>query len=147
MNQRHVHSPIQLYNLSKSFIIIFAIQAVIVLLAPREIIADPWRFLILALNIIVAMALGWRLYKHRYHMVFTYNDEGFILKKGEGEEAKYRWNDFSRVSLFRTEYGELAVRLYLNEEFFDLPASKLKLNPFDFRREAMKFVSAHRDEK
>lgn len=75
-------------------------------------------------------------------MVFTYDDEGFTLKKGKGEEVKRKWKDFSKVSLFRTEYGELAVRLYINEEFLDLPMSKLKLNPFDFRLEAMRFVSS-----
>lgn len=142
MSQRHEHSPIQLYNLSKSIIIVFAIQAVIVFLSPREILTDPWRFLILALNVIVAIALGWRLYKHRYHMVFTYDNEVFVLKKGRGEEMKHKWTDFSRVSVYRTEYGELAVRLYFNEEFFDLPASKLKLSPFDFRKEVMKLIHA-----
>lgn len=140
MSQRHEHSPIQPYNLSKSIIIVFALQAVMVLLAPREILADPWRFLILALNVIVAIALGWRLYKYRYHMVFTYDDEVFILRKGRGEEVKHKWTDFSRVSVYRTEYGEVAVRLYFNEEFFDLPASKLKLSPFDFRKEVMKLL-------
>jgi len=80
-------------------------------------------------------------------MVFTYDDEGFTLKKGQGEEVKCNWNDFSQVSLFRTEYGELAIRLYANEEFFDLPASKLKLNPFDFRLEVMRLVSAGQGKK
>lgn len=136
----------QRYNLFKSFIIVFAIQALVVLLSPIST-GDPWRFLIFALGVIITVVLGWRLYKYRYHMVFAYDDKGFILKKGEREEAKHEWHDFSRVSLFRTEYGELAVRLYLDEEFFDLPVSKLKLNPFDFRREVMKLVSLSKNKK
>jgi len=146
VNQIHVYSPIQLYSLFKSCVIVFVVQAVLVLLSPIPIV-DPWRFLILALNLAIATILGRRLYKYRYHMVFTYDDEGFILKKGEGEEVKHKWNDFSRTSLFRSEYGELAVRLYLNEEFFDLPASKLKLDPFDFRIEVMKLISASKNKK
>jgi hypothetical protein len=104
-------------------------------------LVDLWRFFVLGLNSAIAVVLGWRLYKYRYHTVFTYDDESFTLQKGKGEEVKRKWKDFSQVSLFRTEYGELAVRLYINEEFFDLPMSKLKLNPFDFRLEAMRLVS------
>jgi len=141
VSQVHVHSSIQIYNLLKSCVIIFVIQAAIVLFSPIPL-GDPWRFFVLSLNLIIAVVLGWRLYKYRYHMVFTYDDEGFTLKKGKGEEVKRKWKDFSKVSLFRTEYGELAVRLYINEEFLDLPMSKLKLNPFDFRLEAMRFVSS-----
>lgn len=143
MSQVLVHSPIQLYSLFKSCAIVFVIQAVIILLSPIPLV-DPWRFFVLGLNLAIAVVLGWRLYKYRYHMVFTYDDEGFTLKKGKGEEVKRKWKNFSQVSLFRTEYGELVVRLYFNEEFLDLPMSKLKLNPFDFRLEAMRLVSSSR---
>lgn len=146
MNQLHTCSPIQLNNLFKSCAIVFTIQAAVVLLTPIPI-TDISRFVVLTFNLIVAIALGWRLYKYRYHIVFSYDDEVFTLKKGEGEEVKHKWSDFSRVSLFRAEYGELAVRLYLNEEFFDLPVSKLRLNPFDFRGEVMKLVSASKNKQ
>jgi len=146
VSQAHTYSPVQLYNLIKSCAIVFVVQVVIVLLSPIPLV-DLWRFLVPTLNLAIAVILGWRLYKYRYHMVFTYDDEGFTLKKGQGEEVKCNWNDFSQVSLFRTEYGELAIRLYANEEFFDLPASKLKLNPFDFRLEVMRLVSAGQGKK
>lgn len=141
MSQIQVHSSIQLYSLLKSCVIIFVIEAIIILLSPIPLV-DPWRFFVLGLNLAIAAVLGWRLYKYRYHMVFAYDDEGFTLKKGKGEEVKHKWKDFSQVSLFRTDYGELAVRLYINKEFFDLPMSKLKLNPFNFRLEAMRLVSS-----
>ncbi len=144
MSQRHVHSPTQRYNLLKSFVIVFAIQAAFVLLSPIPLL-DPWRFLILALNLVITIVLGWRLYKYRYHIVFTYDNEIFTLKKGKGEEVEHKWSDFSRVSVFRTEYGELAVRLYFDKEFFDVPASKLKLNPFDFRGEVMGLISTSKN--
>jgi hypothetical protein len=140
------YAPTQVYNLFKSAMIIFVLQAVVVLIAPffPELIV---RFSILVLNVVVSIILGWRLYKALYHMVFTYDNEGFTLKKGRKEVNSYKWNDFSKVSLFRTESGELSVRLYHDSEYFDLPASKLKLNPFTFRQEATKLVSGSKGKK
>jgi hypothetical protein len=140
------YAPTQVYNLFKSAMIIFVLQAVVVLIAPffPELIV---RFSILVLNVVVSIILGWRLYKALYHMVFTYDDEGFTLKKGRREVNSYKWNDFSKVSLFRTESGEVSVRLYHDSEYFDLPASKLKLNPFTFRQEATKLVSGSKGKK
>jgi len=116
------------------------LQAVVVLIAPffsEQIV----RVSILIVNVIISVLLGWRLYKSLYHTVFTYDNEGFTLKKGRKDVNSYKWNEFSKVSLFRTESGELSVRLYRDSEHFDLPASKLKLNPFAFREEVTEFVS------
>ena len=134
------YAPTQMYNLFKSVMIIFVLQAVVVLFAPF-IAEQIVRFSILVVNVIISLVLGWRLYKALYHMVFTYDEEGFTLKKGRKEVDSYKWNEFSKVSLFRTESGELSVRLYRDSEYFDLPASKLKLNPFTFRHEVTKLVS------
>ena len=142
----HTYAPIQMYNLFKSVMIIFALQAVVVLIAPffpEQIV----RLSILVVNVIISVLLGWRLYKALYHMIFTYDDEGFTLKKGRKEVNSYKWNEFTKVSLFRTESGELSVRLYRDSEHFDLPASKLKLNPFTFRHEVTKLVSVSKDKE
>ena len=139
-------APLQLYNLFKSCMIIFLLQAVVVLFTP--IILEPTlRFLILVLNVLISVFLGWRLYKRMYHMVFTCDKNGFTLKKGNGKEASYRWKEFSKVSLVRTEQGDFSIRLYKNSDFFDLPTSKLKLNPFDFRLEVMRSVSGSTDKR
>ena len=122
------------------------LQAVVVLIAPffsEQIV----RVSILIVNVIISVLLGWRLYKSLYHTVFTYDNEGFTLKKGRKDVNSYKWNEFSKVSLFRTESGELSVRLYRDSEHFDLPASKLKLNPFAFREEVTKLVSGSKGEK
>jgi hypothetical protein len=126
--------------------IVFVLQAVVVLIAPffpDQIV----RFSILVVNVIVSVLLGWRLYKSLYHMVFSYDNEGFTLKKGRKEVNSHKWSEFSKVSLFRTESGELSVRLYHDSEHFDLPASKLKLNPFTFRQEVMQLVSSSKGKK
>ena len=140
-------APLQLYNLFKSCMIIFLLQALAyIFLAP--FMTDPIiRFLILSLNVLISVFLGWRLYKRMYHMVFTCDKNGFTLKKGNGKEASYRWKEFSKVSLVRTEQGDFSIRLYKNTDFFDLPTSKLKLNPFDFRLEVMRSVSASTDKR
>jgi len=126
--------------------IIFVLQAVVVLIAPffsEQIV----RVSILIVNVVISVLLGWRLYKSLYHTVFTYDNEGFTLKKGRKDVNSFKWNEFSKVSLFRTESGELSVRLYRDSEHFDLPASKLKLNPFTFRQEVTKLVSVSKNKE
>jgi len=126
--------------------IVFVLQAIVVLIAP--FIGEPIvRVSILVVNVIISVLLGWRLYKSLYHTVFTYDNEGFTLKKGRKDVNSCLWNEFSRVSLFRTESGELSVRLYRDSEHFDLPASKLKLNPFTFRHEVTKLVAVSKDKE
>jgi len=140
-------SPLQLYNLFKSCMIIFLLQALAyIFLAP--LMSGPLTgFLILSLNVLVSVFVGWRLYKRMYHMIFTYDKNGFALKKGNSEETSGKWKEFSKVSLVRSEQGDFSVRLYRDTESFDLPTSKLKLNPFDFRLEVMQLVSASRDKR
>jgi hypothetical protein len=143
-------APIQIYNLFKSVMIIFLLQAVTVIVLLFSLIVEQRQIVgvpVLVINVIVSIVLGWRLYKSLYHMAFTYDDEGFTLKKGRKEVNNHKWNEFSKVSLIRTESGELSVRLYHDSEYFDLPASKLKMNPFTFRQEVTKLVSVSKGKK
>lgn len=132
-------SPVQPYYLFKSFVIMFMIQAVIVLFTPMQLTAPIW-YQILAVNFIVASVLGWYLYKQWYHIDFSYDDVGFRSKKGKSQSISHKWNEFSRVSLARNEYGEFNVRLYENGGFVEIPVSKLKIDPFEFRIRAMNLV-------
>lgn len=142
------HAPVQLYDLFKSCMIIFLLQAAIVLLTTTIGVVDvTLRFLILLLNVVVSGLLGWQLYKRTYHMVFTYDNTGFTLRKGKKEENSQKWSEFFKVSLVRNESGGFSVRLYHNSEFFDLPASKLKLNAFDFRVDVTKLVAAGKNRR
>jgi len=132
-------SPVQLYYLFKSFVIMFMIQAVMVMFTPLQLTAPIW-YQILALNVAVAVVLGWFLYKQWYHIEFSYDDDGLQLKKGKGPPVIRKWNEFSQVSLIRNEYGEFKVGLYANEDRFEIPVSKLKLEPFQFRFQVMDLV-------
>jgi len=132
-------SPIQPYYLFKSFVIMFMIQAVMVMFMPLQLTASIW-YQILALNVGVAAVLGWFLYKQWYHVEFLYDDEGLELKKGKGLPINRKWNGFSKVSLMRNEYGEFKVGLYANGDRFEIPVSRLKIEPFRFRLQVMDLV-------
>jgi len=133
------HSPVQPYYLFKSFVIMFLIQAVIVMFMPMAVTAPIW-YQILSLNVVVGIVFGWYLYRQWYHIEFSYDDSGFRLKKGKAPPVEHTWNEFSQVSLARNDYGEFTVRLYGNEQQFDIPVSKLRLDPFQFRFEVSRHV-------
>jgi hypothetical protein len=100
----------------------------------------------LSINIGISIFFGWRLYKQLYHLVFSYDENGFKLRRGNKEEISHEWGEFSKVSLSRNEQGDFIIRLE-NSDSFDIPASKLKLNPYDFRTEATKLVEASQKRK
>ena len=133
-------SPIQLYNLFKSFVAMFMIQAVVVLIMPSGLVAPIW-YQIFVLNLIVAGVLGWYLYRQWYHIVFSYDDAGFKLRKGKNPPVAHRWSEFSKVSLARSEYNEFRVKLYNNGDAVEIPTSKLKLDPFKFRFQVICLVT------
>jgi len=138
------YSPIRYYDLFKSFMIFFIIQAVILFVLFPSIWYAPmiYRLIMLFINILISSVFGWRLYMQRYHTVFSYDSKGFLLQQGMKEEIEHKWSEFSGVTLIRTEQGDFSIRLH-NGDSFDLPTSKLKLNPFDFREEATKLVEAN----
>jgi len=133
-------SPIQVYNLFKSFVAMFMIQAVIVLIMPLAIVAPIW-YQVFAVNLIVAGVLGWYLYKQWYHIEFSYDDAGFKLRKGKNPPASYQWNEFSKVSIARSEYNEFKIKLYRNGDWVEIPASKLKFDSFKFRYRVVDLVT------
>jgi hypothetical protein len=79
-------------------------------------------------------------------VVFSYDENGFKLRQGNKEEISHKWSEFSKASLVRTEQGDFTIRLE-NSSSFDIPASKLKLNPYDFRTEATNLVEASQKKK
>jgi len=115
----------------------------VVLLSPYEIVA-PLRVQILIFNISTSLTLGWMLYKRKSHLTFTYDERDFTLKRGKTDVISHKWSDFSKVSLARTEHGEFFLRLHGDSDFFEIPVSKLKLDPFLFRDRARKLVESHR---
>ncbi|NWG10219.1 hypothetical protein HXY33_00455 [Candidatus Bathyarchaeota archaeon] len=142
------YSPVQINSLLKSFVIFFIIQAGIVIVFFPSIwsLDISYRLLMLSINIGLSAVLGWQLYKKRYRLIFSYNDNGFKLKQGSQEEISHEWGEFSKVSLSRNEQGDFIIRLE-NSNSFDILVSKLKLNPYDFRTEATRLVQASQKRK
>lgn len=137
------YTPIQINSLLKSFVIFFIIQAAVVIVFLWGIFGFDisYRLLMLSINIGSSAFFGWQLYKKRYRLVFSYDEKGFMLKEGNKEEISHKWGEFSKVTLSRNERGDFIIKLE-NSDSFDIPASKLKLNPYDFRTEATKLVAA-----
>jgi hypothetical protein len=142
------YAPVNVFNLLKACIIFFVVQALITIVFFQPIWYSElaYRFLLLLINIAISVFFGWRLYKQRYHLVFSYDDVGFTLKQGSKEEMHRTWGEFSKVSLVRTEQGDFSIKLE-NGDSFDLPVSKIKLDPYDFRTEATKLVETSQKRK
>ena len=145
-------SPIQYERLLISWVIIFAILTIIFLLMPlpspiTEAIMYGKGLLVGTIIIAVAsVPLGWHLYKRFFHCIFTYNEDSFSFRKGRGYLLEGRWSDFTLVSLARSGY-DFNIRLYKDEkEYVELPVSKVKLNPYDFRTKVTGFVSSRKGE-
>jgi hypothetical protein len=134
------HGPVQLYYLFKSFFMMFTIQALIVLFLPVGLTVSI-RYQILAMNAVVGAVLGWYLYKQWYHINFSYDELGFELRKGKYPPVAHGWKEFSQVSLVRDDRGDFTIRLHKNESPVEIPASKLKLDPFRFKLEVMNLVT------
>ena len=137
----HTRAPIQRYYLFKSFVIMLVIQAIVVMFMPMAL-TTPIRYQILALNLGVGVVLGWLLYKQWYHIQFSYGQAGFQLKKGKNPPVSHSWSEFSKVSLARSEYGDFTIRLYADSAPVEIPASKLRLDPFQFRLKVLNYTTS-----
>ncbi len=111
----------------KSIAIVFALSAlflVTLLLIGLRAINMPLSLLImLAFSIVVA----YPIYKRRYHTVFSLNNNGFKLKKGENL-VEGKWSDYANVSIYITPQHETYIRLYSKKGTFDIPLSRVGLS-------------------
>lgn len=137
--------PLQLTNLMKAFSLFFFATTLLWAagnyLAIRDVLIC-WPVFIF--NVLASALGGWLLYKRRYHVILSYDEERFELSVG-GEKVVHKWGEFVRVSLFHRGYGDFAVRLYGPAGgFAEIPVSALKLNPQEFRFAAMEWVESRR---
>lgn len=135
------HTSFQITNFVKSFTLFFFGFTFLWAAGNYIVIRDvllSWPVFIV--NFILSAAFGWWYYRQRYHLVFSYDEDGFILQVGK-KVLENHWADFKSVSLYHPGHGDLFVRLYPeNGEAVEIPASPLKLNPSDFRFEAMDLI-------
>jgi hypothetical protein len=127
-------------GLLKACFIVFLPQLVVIFFAPSEFVVK-YRLVIVTVNLIVSGSLGWKLYKHFFHLVFTYDDDKFSLRKGVVEDRSYSWADFEKLSIASLDYGEFVIRLYGRDGGkMDIPVQKLRLDPFKLRPEISRLL-------
>ena len=135
-------APLQLMNLGKSFVIFLIITSLAWIGANYVFFRDfyvGWPIIIG--NLVISGLVGWWWYRTRHHTIFSWDQQGFELRRGRGKKSSKKWQDFSRVSLVHEGYGRFVVRLYEEDgAYVDIPASDLKLEPSDFRFEVMELV-------
>jgi hypothetical protein len=135
-------APWQLLNLARSIGIFFIFVSVIWIVANYIMFRDfliGWP--IIVGNVVVSVAAGMWWYRTRYHARFSWDTQGFELRKGTSKRIAKSWGEISGVSLVHDGYGRFSVRLRQPEgERIDIPASDLRLEPSDLRFEVMDLV-------
>jgi hypothetical protein len=142
-------APWQLMNLGRSIGIFFILVSVAWIVANYIMFRDfliGWP--IIVGNVVVSVAAGVWWYRTRHHARFSWDGEGFELRRGTSALTAKTWGEISRVSLVHDGYGRFSVRLYQPEgERIDIPASDLRLEPSDLRFEVMDFVGVRSQER
>jgi len=133
----HALSRVHKTSLAKICVAIFVLEATVVILAVHPSEFQTFAIPVVGFNLATSLALGWIAYRYVSHLEFYYDDQGFRIKKGRRKVTGHSWSEFSRVSLVRSEALEFSVRLYSDGGFFEIPASRLKLDPFKFRFEVL----------
>ena len=135
------YAPLQIDTLGKAVVFIFFALLILWSVSNYVLVREIYlHWIVVAINGVLALVLGWLFYKSERHTVFSYGQDGFEIQMGR-REASGRWRDFSSVSLLHLGYGMFAVRLYEDEKAaVDIPVSALKLDPSAFRFEVMNLV-------
>jgi len=133
-------APIRFFDIFKLCVVFLAVQMGVTLVMPvwfYDIIRPYFLFVAVATSVLLAYIV----YIRTQRVELSYDDSGFSLKRGKTVETR-RWKEFHKVLLVRTD-GDFLVRLQ-DGESFDLPVSKLKLDPFSFRMKTLGFVEESR---
>jgi len=117
-------------------------QVLIVMLFLPAFFVLEYRVYIFSINIISSTVFAWIIYKKYYHMIFEYDQTQFSLKQGSKVTIEGLWSNFKKISLVRTESGDVSIRLYSNGENVEIPVSKVKINPFKFRTEVTSWMKS-----
>jgi len=136
----HALSRVHKTSLAKICAAIFILEATLVILFVPLPAFQSNAVPMIGFNLATSLALGWIAYRYVSHLEFSYDGQGFKIKKGRRQVTSHSWSEFSRVSLVRSETLEFSVRLYSDGEFFEIPASRLKLDPFKFRFEVLELL-------
>ena len=76
--------------------------------------------------LVIAIIVGYGIYKSRYKMSVTIDSKGFKLREGN-KITERKWSNFSGVSVFISPNLEVFLRLQSKDGKFDLPISRTGL--------------------
>ncbi len=51
---------------------------------------------------LLSVIVGYRIYKTRYHMTLTLNNQGFRLQEGSSKVAEEKWSSFADLASYIT---------------------------------------------
>jgi hypothetical protein len=140
-------SPLNMTGLIKAFTIFFFLFSFLWAASSFIAIGDiriSWPIFII--NLLLSATFGWWWYKRRYHTTLSYDEQGFVLTIGR-RTLKEEWKEFYQASLLHLGGGQFAVRLYKDEdEVVEIPVSALRLNPQEFRFQAMALTKGEKSE-
>ncbi len=116
----------------KSFTIAFFLGTLVLIgvafLGQAYSAVQPLTLLILAF---LSVIVGYRIYKTRYHMTLTLNNQGFRLQEGSSKVAEEKWSSFADLAFYITPKKETYLRLYSKERTVDLPISRVGISRKD----------------
>jgi hypothetical protein len=85
--------------------------------------------------LVLAIIVGYAIYRSRYKMSVTIDSKGFKLREGN-KVTERKWSSFSDASVFISPNLEVFLRLKSKDDKFDLPISRTGLP----RRETYRMV-------
>lgn len=116
----------------KSFTIafFFGTLALIIMafLARTPSLVQPLTLLIL---IFLSVIVGYRIYKTRYHITLSLNNEGFRIQEGNQKVTEGKWSSLTDLSFYISPKNETYLRLYSKDETIDLPLSRMGISRKD----------------
>jgi len=76
--------------------------------------------------LVLAIILGYFIYKSRYHTSATIDSKGFKLREGN-KITERKWSSYSSLSVYISPKLEIFLRLKSKDETYDLPISRTGL--------------------
>jgi hypothetical protein len=113
-------------NYLKSFTATFALGIFLLVFLALSGVREAVRPVTIIIMLVLAIILGYVIYKSRYHMTVTIDSKGFKLREGK-KITERKWNSYSNVWVYISPKLETFLRLKSKDETFDLPLSRTGL--------------------
>jgi hypothetical protein len=110
-------------NYLKSFTATFALGVLLLIFIALSGLREAVSIITISFTLILSIAVGYVIYKSRYHMSVSIDSRGFQLREGK-KIKEGKWTDYSGLSIFVSPKLETFLRLKSKNATFDLPLSR-----------------------